>query len=175
MNKYMFGYGSLINMDENFELIGHSTRQVHPVKIKKLSREWNIHGLLPSGQTFLGVNYDEKSWCNGILFCVSDEEIKTLDSREKYYTKKDIEKSNIIFYDDKQSSILDKIDKIIYYHTDPIYEGRPCIMYPVSMEYIKICIDGCKKISDEYKKDFIMTTKGWNDAIKHSKLFYTCV
>lgn len=163
----MFGYGSLINMDENHELADHSNRRVYPVKIKNLSREWCIHG---TNQTFLGINEDKNSWCNGVLFCVSVEELILLDSREIYYTGKYIKKADITFYNPSESNILDEIDKIIYYQNDPKYEGKPEPLYPVSTEYINICLNGCEKISEEFKKDFIITTKGWDDAIKYSKL-----
>lgn len=179
MKECMFGYGSLINMNENYELTNHLTKQIYPVKVKNLSREWNIHGICSESnqgnQTYFGVIDDEKSWCNGILFFVSDEEMKLLDSREKYYVKKYINKTDIEFYNPNHMETvnhflsLEGVDNIIYYHTDPKYQGIPDALYPVSKEYIKICFDGCEKISEEFKKDFIIMTKGWDMAIKYSK------
>lgn len=168
----MFGYGSLINMDENNELNDHLNKKVYPVKIKHLIREWNINGSLPLAdefnQTFLGVKENSESWCNGILFFVSEEELKLLDQRERYYVKKYIEKSDIEFYELKENILeLDRIDKIIYYHTDSKYEGKPSELYPVSARYINICLEGCEKISDKFKEDFIMTTIGWDDVTKY--------
>jgi len=159
----VFGYGSLINMNQNFELNDHSVRQGYPVKIMNLSRKWNVHGV---DQTFLGVDYDQGSWCNGILFCVSDNELNLLDRRERYYVRKHIEKTNIVFYNPDDERFLDQMHNIYFYETDPVYQCK-AETHRISMEYVKICRDGCDTIGDVFKSDFIDTTKGWDNMMKY--------
>ena len=153
MSKYVFGYGSLINMNENSELENNMHREINPVKVMGLQRKWNIHG---DDQTFLGIIENEESWCNGILFRVSDQDLKYLDLREKYYEKRNITKEQITFYD--KSIKFDQNDKIIYYHTNPIYSGSPSEAFPIKNEYKTICLTGCQNISHLFMSDFIIST-----------------
>ena len=47
MSTYVFGYGSLINMNNNIELTNHLNKKSCPVIIKGAKRSLNVKGKKP--------------------------------------------------------------------------------------------------------------------------------
>lgn len=84
MKKYVFGYGSLINMKYSKQLNKKNNRIIIPVVITNLQR----HLILCNNKNqYFGV-YDNPNYnTNGILIEVDDDELIKLDNRETYYNR----------------------------------------------------------------------------------------
>ena len=92
MTIYVFGYGSLINMQENKELT--QPKKTWPVMINGLKRSLNVRG---KNHLVFGVKDVKTSHCNGILFKVNAEELARLQEREKLYKMKTIDIKRVEF------------------------------------------------------------------------------
>lgn len=158
MTKYIFAYGSLMNMKYNKELNKNKERKKIPIIIQNLQRHWI---LCNNNKIYLGI-YDKVNFItNGLLIEVTDDEIERLDKRERFYNRKEINKDRINFYYD---DILN-IDDIIYGYypnnktTKTIYDKKN----PQCLNYLYICLSGCLKINRKFFIDFLENTKGWID------------
>jgi cation transport regulator ChaC len=54
MSTYVFGYGSLINMNNNIELTNHLNKKSCPVIIKGAKRSLNVKGKKPQSIWYKG-------------------------------------------------------------------------------------------------------------------------
>ena len=150
MSLYIFGYGSLINMTNNTEIDNPSERCIYPVIVEHMERSWNVCG---KSQRYLGVKNRKHYKTNGILFKISEEELKKIIKRETYYEPKQIPNHRIQAYD--KSIRITSNDVIICFY--PIITYHIC--KPIKLSYLYMCLKGCLKISKSFTKDFIeMTT-----------------
>ena len=107
MTIYVFGYGSLINMELNKELT--QPKKICPVMVKGLKRTLNVIGPL-NKQLVFGVKDVKTSMCNGILFKVNLIVLEKIKQREKLYTMKPLGKERIVFHY-KKSINFNKYDE----------------------------------------------------------------
>lgn len=139
MKKYVFGYGSLINMKYSKQLNKKNNRIIIPVVIKNLQR-YLI--LCNNKNQYFGV-YDNPNYhTNGILIEVDDNELIKLDNRETYYNRYTVNNNRVIYkYTDNKLNDDDII--YIYYPTNhntikTIYNNSEQVK-----NYIIICFSGC--------------------------------
>ena len=95
MKSYIFGYGSLINLESVAKTLGRTVNdnQVLIVDAKNYSRLWrlvvqvivNKYRGKPVNAVFFDIADKHGEELNGILIEVSTYELKKLDIREKYY------------------------------------------------------------------------------------------
>ena len=158
MTIYVFGYGSLINMELNKELT--QPKKITPVMVKGLKRSLNVIGPL-NKQLVFGVKDVKTANCNGILIKVNLIELEKLQQREKLYTMKKLEKKRIDFYYNK-SIKFNTYDEIICFYPQSKYvvPKTKLSSKPLIPRYIDICTEGAKQISTEFYDDFIATTYG---------------
>lgn len=115
MKNYIFGYGSLVNVENLKDYLNRETNYLEYQYVKLLCyrRNWETamynledikkykYYLNSDGQredvyiSFLNIRMDDNSILEGILFNVDDIELKKLDEREKNYDR--IEVTNNIF------------------------------------------------------------------------------
>jgi hypothetical protein len=167
MNTFIFGYGSLINMPTNTELLNPNSRNFYPVIVKNIKRDLNVCGL---NKTYFGVEdskYSEEK-TNGILFKVSDEELKKLEIREEYYFLGEINLDRIIFYDIK-TQFYDynsrENTKVLCFYSKPEHIDNSC-KQEISKKYIYKCLRGCLNIGIDFTIDFIQMTHGLDKKMK---------
>ena len=158
MTIYVFGYGSLINMELNKELT--QPKKITPVMVKGLKRSLNVIGPL-NKQLVFGVKDVKTANCNGILIKVNLIELEKIQKREKLYTMKKLEQNRIVFHYNK-SIKFNTYDEIICFYPQSKYvvPKTQLAAKPVIMRYIDICAEGAKQISSEFYDDFIDTTYG---------------
>lgn len=107
---YVFGYGSLVSADDVARTLGRRPTLIYPVTLKGWLREWGVvienvtakHRCvrLPDGSPAPGhivvLNVrrpgsgEEPTDPNGVLFEVTDEELREVDRREKSYRRVDV-------------------------------------------------------------------------------------
>lgn len=159
MATYVFGYGSLINMNENGNELSHSdTRKVCPVTITGLKRSFNV-GVNNGTYRVLGVKDVKTALCNGILIKVSLKELEHLEHRERLYTPKLLAHDRIIFNYNKTLK-LKKEDRVICFYPQPKYILAKKI--PLRENYLNICAEGAMNISRTFFDDFMATTYGFS-------------
>ena len=164
---YVFGYGSLIHMLYNKELVQDPSRPVAAVKIKNLERAWNVCG---AKEVFLGVKDKKGSETNGLLFQVSQEELQKLKQRERLYTARLLQSSRIRFYKGQTNIQLQPMDQFIcFYPKQKITQTKTHVLAKVqkgkrktckkNFNYIQLCLEGTQQIGDEFTYDFLNTTQ----------------
>jgi cation transport regulator ChaC len=157
MTIYVFGYGSLINMQENKELT--QPKKSWPVIINGLKRSLNVNG---KNHLVYGVKDVKTSHCNGILFKVNAEELARLQEREKLYSMKTIEKKRVEFpY--KKTLHFKPADQIVSFYPQAKYvltKKELTTQQPLqSPHYLHLCQRGAEEMGTTFYKDFLeMTT-----------------
>lgn len=108
-NIAVFGYGSLVNNESLQQTIGRHPSDIHYVNLQGWIRDWSVavannslkgryvHAhtdTLPDHVLALNIQRDPKSafGVNGILFAVSEKDLRNLDNREFCYERVDITK-----------------------------------------------------------------------------------
>jgi len=194
LKNYIFGYGSLIERNSRLRTIP-SAEIAYPAKVSFLKRGWfartPTHTL---STTYLGcVPYDnEESMVNGVIFEVSEQELKDADDREKGYDRIPVDPKHIEFYMDTDPIDLTTTKIWVYINKFPEYEipdnALPDAECPIVESYVDICIHGCIEVESEYErakaanyiKDFIESTDFWlvpywvNDRIYPRRPFMYC-
>ena len=152
MSIYVFGYGSLINMEKNTEL-NHLHKKICPVTVKGLKRSLNVNG---EHYRVFGVKDVKTALCNGLLFKVTDKELEKLIEREKLYKLKLLEKNRIVFNYGKCLTFKPN-DKIVCFYPMQKYvlTKHKLDTKPINETYLQICIEGSSKISNLFLDDFI--------------------
>ncbi len=106
MKQYVFGYGSLVDPAEIALTLGHATNIVYPVYLNGYTRDWSVvvdnlamprrfkvtsTGLEPKLVVALNVYKSNKPTNpNGIIFEVTDNDLKQMDIRESHYERIDV-------------------------------------------------------------------------------------
>lgn len=160
MKQYIFGYGSLINKESIFKTLSNrDTIEIYPVRVHNIKRGWYIPG--PSNDMYLGVQLEQKSKCNGVIFEVNNDEIDLISAREKYYDITVLPNKQIEFLE--SDNILNDTDIVYIYIIDNI---NPKIIidhvnYFITKKYLNICIEGCININNKFSDEFFNTTYNW--------------
>lgn len=181
MNNFIFGYGSLLEK-ESRKRTNPLVEEVYPLKIQGFLRGWfgrtGVKGLTT---TFLGcVKSPEESFVNGIIYKISEEELKELDDREKGYKRIIVPYESIEDY----YSIIKPIDNVFIYSND-FKDNKipnntlPTKNFPIVQSYVDMCIQGCIEIESDYDnpsiknftKEFIQSTKFWSEWWVNDRIF----
>lgn len=159
MSIYVFGYGSLINMKENKELIFKKGRIICPVMVNGLNRAFNVSS---SKYKVLGVKDTKNAnkQCNGILIKIDyAEELAKLLHREANYTSKELNLARISFpY--KKKLILQPGDKVLCFYpkTKFTLTQKASKQLNIRPNYLNICLDGSANFGKDFLQDFLHTT-----------------
>jgi cation transport regulator ChaC len=164
MKNYVFGYGSLINLKSLSRTIKReaSIDNIIPVKLHSFKRKWNLKEQVYSSELnttinaiFLNIEKDNNSWTNGVIFEVTNDELKFLNNRERkykhiniaqhieFYSGNNLDSSRVITY------IADKSEYLQNYYSDNSY---------VMENYIKIVNQGCMDLGLSFNDDYKQTT-----------------
>ena len=99
MKKYIFGYGSLINLESASRTLKRplSKGDVKVANLKNYQRNWLLWDTVFSSELseevrgiFLNVSYSEGEYLNGVLIELNDEELGYFKIREKNYNCVDV-------------------------------------------------------------------------------------
>ena len=153
MTIYVFGYGSLINMQENKELT--QPKKSWPVMINGLKRSLNVQG---KNHLVFGVKDVKTSHCNGILFKVNPEELARLQEREKLYKMQTIDTKRVEFpY--KKTLQFKPADQIVCFYPQAKYVlTKKELITKEPSHYLRKCQTGAEEMGTIFYKDFLDTT-----------------
>ena len=163
MSTYIFGYGSLINMQENTNEISNPLkRKVWPVMVDGLKRSFNVSS---TGGKYKVLGIKEvkgKGKCNGILIKLrTAEELAKLIEREKNYSTKWLNHKRISFPYKKQLT-LNPDDQVIYFYPQAKYTltKKAAEQLAIRPNYLTVCLEGAVDLGEDFLQDFAETTEG---------------
>jgi len=169
MACYIFGYGSLINMLYNTEELPDAiNRPVWPIMVNGLQRTKNVL-LKDKKHVVFGVKDHLTQSCNGILFPVNKDELMRLRIREGLYDPIELPAERILpkYGPASQYNFVLNANLKIYCFYPKENALTTSNKLPFLPGYLKICYDGCRRISDQFYKDFL--TKMRRRTIKKYK------
>lgn len=178
-NNYLFGYGSLIE-DESRERTTPTARYAWPVEVQHIRRGWWARGA-PSGMTttYLGALKKADAWCNGVIYSVTEEELRATDARETAgYERCEIEFDDITMLDGRSKAPLGNywvyISKL---DSSTLKDNLASPQFPIVQSYVDICINGCLEIEGKYPMaegftaKFIETTQNWSEYWVNDRIY----
>lgn len=154
VDNFLFGYGSLICAESRAKT-GQSGISI-PVRVKGIERQWNLVVDDLEG-TAVGAIDNNESQCNGVLVEVSESELPKFDEREIGYTRRPIPREDIVCL---MTDRLPNGNYWVYVADEP---GKPDATHPLIQSYIDVILTGCLDINEDFAKEFITTTTGWNN------------
>jgi len=168
MKNYIFGYGSLINLQSAAKTLGRTVKdsEVLIVDAKNYTRVWRLVTQVivsecrdkPVNAVFLDIADQSEKELNGILIKVSINELKKLDIREKDYRRIDI--TNYIHpqvQDSKVFTYQGKPEFFVENFTNPI----------ILTQYLNVLHQGIQHWGKEFFDKFEATTQPCNFGTLH--------
>jgi cation transport regulator ChaC len=165
MKNYVLGYGSLINLKSLSKTIKRevSINDIITVKLHTFKRRWNLKEQVYSSELdstvnaiFLNIEKDNKSWINGVIFEVTNDELEYLNNRERKYNRLNVVQ-HIELYSGNQLNdakvityIADEFEYLQNDFTDNSY---------IMENYIKIVSQGCMDFGLSFYNDYQQTTE----------------
>jgi cation transport regulator ChaC len=166
--SYVFAYGSLVCPQSRATTApSMAQRQAIPVRVHHLER----HFSMPTGSwTAMGVRFRQEASCVGVLLQVqSQRELKQLDQRELGYDRNLLSLEHVkVFHpanasDGVTSHLQVDPSKLIWVYIQQKHV-LPSLQNPISQTYVDIILRGCLTISEEFCKEFITSTGGWQSS-----------
>jgi cation transport regulator ChaC len=165
MKKYIFGYGSLINLISLSKTMNREVRQseIIPVKLLDYKRIWNLKETLYSSKLdkningiFLNIEESKNEWTNGVIFEVSELEFYALTQRERNYSCIDISKKVVPY----KNKLNENYNIFVFVADNKIYlQNEQNENTFVMTNYIQIVEKGCSDIGDYFLDDYNRTTQ----------------
>jgi len=166
---YIFGYGSLIEQASRMRTTP-GAMYVLPARAPGFARGWWARtGAIGFTTTFAGAIPEKSSFINGVVYAVTEQELKATNQREQGYTPTDITDTVQIL-----SGSYKPKDKVWIYVNDFKNEKQrldslPTPQFPLVQSYIDICLTGCLQIEQGFPEDakgfadeFITSTQEWS-------------
>ena len=160
----IFGYGSLINEDSLRKTVP-SAKNIVPVRLQGYTRVFDFPSSTrlceKSGKCCTVLNAFESkkdSSINGIIFEMDEEDLQNLIYRETGYELIEVEVEN--YYDEN-------VKIVAYFFKAPKYESNYFLFdSEKQMEYLDLCVEGCKIFGDEFLREFLETTYIENKSLR---------
>jgi cation transport regulator ChaC len=179
-NNFVFGYGSLIERASRTRTTPDAV-SAFPAIVQGVERGWWAYGSPIGFSTcFLGASMNPNAESNGVIYAVTEDELKALDRREAMYNRIEIPKGQITLLTDTESS---NVDGTVWVYATPIeqagQEPKPNTQFPIVQSYVDICLNGCLELEEQYPKAkeakfaefFIKTTSDWSRFWVNDRLY----
>ena len=164
MSKYIFGYGSLMNLRSLSKTIKREMliSDILPVKLLDYARVWNLKEKVFSEKLrrnitaiFLNIKPSVNRFVNGVIFKVSDNEFLYLQERERNYTRLNVTRK-IITYDGLK---IENLEIFVFISTEKKYIQKSQTSNCYVMEkYIQMVAEGCSEIGTYFLNDYKNTS-----------------
>jgi cation transport regulator ChaC len=146
-------YGSLINKNELLKE-GISLIDVEEVKVygfkRVFTQEPSYRFVNSINRAVLNIKEDEDAWFNAIVIKnLSAEYLSNLDKREKGYNSINLNKKQVLSYQDIYISNCIVYKGKAQKHSDEILPN---------FDYLKICLEGVEGFGKEFLNDFFKST-----------------
>lgn len=163
---YIFGYGSLIEMESRVWTCP-TAKYAFPAVLDGYRRGWNDRGTRPGfNTTFLGAERNSDFQCTGAIFAVSALEFEEFISRETGYDVQNVAPSQIRLLSGGEVNPDAEYFIFInrsYQDSDPDY--------PIVQSYLDVCLTGCLEFEgmyplakrDSFARSFVETIYDWTE------------
>jgi len=151
----IIAYGSLINRQEIKSQREHPVHAI-PIRLEAFTRSfnqqpaWRNHSGRHSA--VLNVQTSEQNWLNAGCFCYAEFDFKTLDIRERGYSRTTVTADKITSY---RGSHLPELKEVFIYLGKGEFRNNALLPNP---DYLDICLAGAKYWGEEFYRDFLDTT-----------------
>jgi cation transport regulator ChaC len=170
LQQYIFGYGSLIEQASRMRTTP-AAMYVLPARVRGYARGWWARtGAIGFTTTFVGAIPEKSSSVNGVIYTVSEQELKADDEREQGYKRVDVTNSVEILSGSTPGSAPQ--GKVWIYVNDfkegELEKSLPTPQFPIVQSYVDICLTGCLQIEQgfpdagEFASEFITSTLKWS-------------
>jgi hypothetical protein len=125
--------------------------------------------------TAMGIRMRQNAECVGVLVPVDEAELARFDVRETGYDRvpiahQDVERIPYLgdeeHYDHRHSYFNNEAKEQslpstvwVYVQQNPLPVSREC---PIAQTYVDVILRGCLTISEDFARDFLITTRGWH-------------
>ena len=173
MKHFIVGYGSLINL-RSLQRTLPQVQYSLPVRVHGFQRKWNAREdvTVSFSTTYLGINTDDESSFNGVLFEVEESELEIIDAREFLYERIEVKKDSVEilggdFHEDKAQKVW------IYLTKKPKEVIKE---FPLIQSYIDVCVSGCLEIEEKFSlqgfaKEFLKSTYSWSTHWVNDRIY----
>jgi len=173
---YIFGYGSLININSAQKSFKRELKHEDfiPVKIKGIKKIWNSIEYIQfegeesvSNGIFLNLQEDKNTQTNGVLLKITKEEFEFLKLREKNYAYLKIENKNILDFETNE-------EVFTFMTTNPskiAKEGDDKCFIP--QKYIELLEVGLNGYDKKFQEEFIDSYSNFPFKIKEGKYIFS--
>jgi len=151
----IIAYGSLINLQE---IKSQRERPAHaiPIRLETFKRSFNQQPAWRNNSgthsAVLNIQTSEQNWLNAVCFCYAEFDFKTLDIRERGYSRIPVTTDRISSY---QGHHLPELKEAFIYLGKGEYRNNALLPNP---DYLNICIVGAKNWGEVFYRDFLNTT-----------------
>lgn len=127
--------------------------------------------------TAMGVQFNAEGSCIGVLYPVTEKELKRFDRREKGYQRHEVPIENVDVVDylgddhyhvDDHKLFLEAVngrrDDVRIWVYVPENPMPPDVDHPIAQTYVDIILQGCLDIHADFAREFIEETKGWDPS-----------
>jgi gamma-glutamylcyclotransferase (GGCT)/AIG2-like uncharacterized protein YtfP len=167
VQQYIFGYGSLIEQASRMRT-SPAAMYVLPARVRGYVRGWWARtGAIGFTTTFVGAVAEKSTSVNGVIYTVSEAELKASDEREQGYKRVDVTGNVEIL-----SGGAAPKDKVWIYINDfkkgELEKSLPTPQFPIVQSYVDICLTGCLQIEQgfpdagDFASEFITSTLKWS-------------
>ena len=164
MSRYIFGYGSLINLSSLSKTLKRemTINDIIPIKLLSYDRLWNLKEKVFSEKLnqnitaiFLNIKPQIDSFVNGVIFEVSDNEFSFLSERERNYSCLNISNQVLPYANYK----VKELDIFVFISIENEFiQNSPDKNCYVMKKYIDMVENGCLNIGSFFLTDYNATT-----------------
>lgn len=160
MHTYIFGYGSLISSFSRAHTV--NSEECIAARVHGIARSWSYVNC-EREHTVLGASLSDGSTTNGVIVKLeSPDALRALDEREKDYFRKRLKVSDVEILDGEFPK-----DAVVWVYL--LEERDVCPPYPIPRSYIDTVLFGCLEYSEEFAREFLRTTTGWEAGLKSDR------
>lgn len=161
---YIFGYGSLIEMESRIWTCP-TAKYAFPAVAKGIRRGWNDRGTRPGfNTTFLGAARDPDATCVGAIFAVSALEFAQFVQRESGYDAQRLDPDDLSLLSGGEVNH----EAEYYLFLNKTYQQSDA-SYPIVQSYLDVCLTGCLEFEAMYPlakgagfaRQFVETIGDW--------------
>ncbi|MFY0663035.1 MAG: gamma-glutamylcyclotransferase [Natronospirillum sp.] len=149
MKHWIFGYGSLICADSRART--GVTGEALPVVLQGFERSWSVP-IASADLSVVGIQRQADQRTGGVIFPLSDSELKHFDAREVEYERVPLARDHLQLL--REQPMPDG-DFWVYLPQPSTSE------HPIAQSYLDVILHGCIQESMDFARHFLQHTSGW--------------
>ena len=166
--QWIIGYGSLMDRASRTRQAPRA-QAAFPVQVAGFSVGW-FHQFKATADrslspTFLGAQQSENAICGGVIYKVTESDLKATDDRETGYTRASVPLGAITLLTGTGVA-LQRDDRFWIYVSMEDYIGVPGKTFPLVQSYVDLCMNGTLEAAQSYPATAGHFPGLWIDTIR---------